>query len=38
MDTNYCYGEVPILREKYREAHDLHLARLDRARRIQLQR
>ena len=24
MDTNYCYGQVPaLLREKYREAHDL---------------
>lgn len=24
MDTNYCYGEIPaLLREKYREAHDL---------------
>ncbi|HYB98044.1 MAG TPA: LLM class flavin-dependent oxidoreductase [Candidatus Limnocylindrales bacterium] len=26
MDTNYCYGEnPPLLREKYREAHDLVL-------------
>src|SRR5438093_9539683 len=24
MDTNYCYGQIPaLLREKYREAHDL---------------